>query len=449
MSDYIEREQFKLIAEQMRVLHKYLRKATVLSGQPVDELDKVLEDLNDMPILGSRRESYEASFKLLWSQYKIGCKSLSAVVSEFEQLKMQKRRNDEPFTLVDPYILANGAYYRVDPVTMKIDTEPMIWPEEVTLKMFEKDIHKCPLTGRFNVSKTLKSILASAQKIGCTRDHVGYVLQRLIKEEMPEHYGAVQYLEDSLQIWNQCVALIDYNDDKMEVISAMKRIVRQPGESIVMPAMTFHSLMCELISMETGQEISDDDVIEKADYETGRALKNLVQSDTWTLLHTTLVQKYAMFKTKCSFKDKLKIITEIEQTHKLQLEFPRNMNKVDISVYNVAVNHNSQTYRNVPGSHPERSRDYDDDDYTAGAHASDYPMAASSRYRSRHQPQQSSQTHSTSQCRLCGLNQDKDHTNPSICPYYGQIKTSDKKCQICWNKLKIAAFHFHSVCLNA
>ena len=65
MSDYNEREQFKMIAGQMRVLHKYLRKATVQSGQPVDELDKVLEDLDDMPIFGSRRESYEVRYVML------------------------------------------------------------------------------------------------------------------------------------------------------------------------------------------------------------------------------------------------------------------------------------------------------------------------------------------------------------------------------------------------
>ena len=455
MSGYTEREQLRMMAERMRVLHGYLLKITINSGQPVDELDKELEELNDMPIVGNRREKYQESFQLLWTQFRPGIKSLSDVVSEFEQLKMQKLRNNEPFTLVDPFIMDKGAYYRIDPLTMKVDKDPIITPEEVTLKMFEHDIWKCPLTGRFNLSKTLKSILKSAQKIGCTRDHVGFVLQRLINQEMPEHYGAVQYLDDSLKIYNHCVALIDFNDDKMEIVSAMKKIVREPGDGIFKSALTFHSLMCELISMETGQGISDDDVIDKADYETGRALKNLVQSETWNLFQATLAQRFAMFGKPCSFKDKLKIIADIEQTRRLHLDFPRKMENVDFSIYNVAVNHNSQTYiRNIPSYQAKGGRDFDDDDdddddYTDGAHATDYPSASSSRYRSRHQPHESTRTHALSACRLCGLNQDTDHTNPSVCPYYGQIKSSDKKCQICWNKHKIVAFHFHSVCLNA
>ena len=109
MSGYTEREQLKMMAERMRVLHGYLRKITINSGQPVDELDKELEELNDMPIVGNRREKYQESFQLLWTQFRPGIKSLSDVVSEFEQLKMQKLRNNEPFTLVDPFIMDKGA----------------------------------------------------------------------------------------------------------------------------------------------------------------------------------------------------------------------------------------------------------------------------------------------------------------------------------------------------
>ena len=451
MSEYIEREKFSRLAAQLQLMTETLRDVSIKEGKSNEEvacLDQVIETLN-LPILGSAREKYEKSFEMLWTQYEPGTMSIAQCVSEQEQWRLQKIQNNEPFTYFEAFIFDEGAYYRHNHLTMKIDPKPLIWPEEMDLQKFKKQIFKCPLTERFSLTKTLPAILTKAQKMGCTRDQVACVLQLLIKEEMPEHYPSIQHLKDSLLIFNRCVSLIDYNDEKMELISSIKSITRQVGDSIFMVAMTFQALMCELIAMETGEAVTAKEVVDKADYETGRVLRHFIQHETWTLYQEAMSSRYVMFKQRCNLKEKLRLIADIEEQRMLYPTFAKKITNVDFHVFNVGINQTSNSsFQNTPVHH---AADYDDEDNDDDEEEDvddhdNYPAAQAQSSRIHYGQRQAHETHAN--CRLCGLKMDRVHITMSCCPSYGRVRPTKHKCQICWKHENLSAYHYHSVCLN-
>ena len=324
----VEREQLEVLKDTLHSVCQLLtNNADQQQVSQVTELMKKLDFSSE-----STSEKFSNELDLLWQKFQAPKTTVLEHISRYESYRLDMiSRNQTPPDYRECFVVHNSAYYALDPATATISDTPLQYPEEPSFSDFALEIEKSPISGVMCLVTTVKRFLARAERCGMTRDHVALMLKQLVRRELPEFYSGIKNIDDPFKLFRKVTSFTDFSSEKEKITAAISSIIRSPGESIVRSANVHNSLCQDLIRLENA-DLSEEEVHKKADRETSRILRQLVESSTWNALQIHVGERMATFKQKTSLDQQIRFIMKTEERLENKIVNPKKLRRTDVSV---------------------------------------------------------------------------------------------------------------------
>ena len=324
----VQKEQIDVIKESLQAVYKLL----ISTGSPeqVNQATELVEKLNFSS--DSNSEKFSSELELLWSRYQQPKVTVLEHISTYEAYRLElTKKGQTPPDYRDCFAIQNGAYYALDPATANISPAPLVFPEEPKYEDFVPEIEKSPISGVMCLVTTIKRFLSRSERCGMTRDHVALMLKELVKREMPEFYSGIKNIADPMVLFKKVTSFTDFTSEKDKITQAIGNIVRMPGESVVRAANIHNSLCQDLVRLEAA-DLSEEEVQKRADRETSRILRQLVEPVTWNALQIHVSERMSTFKQKTSLEQQIRFIMKEELKMDNRIVNAKKLRRTDVSV---------------------------------------------------------------------------------------------------------------------
>ena len=324
----VEREQLDVLKETLQSVCQLL----IDNGgqQQVTQVTELMRKLDFSSETTSEKFSNELD--LLWQRFQAPKTTVLDHISHYESYRLDLISRDQtPPDYRECFVVHNSAYFALDPATATISKTPLQYPEEPSFSDFALEIEKSPISGVMCLVTTVKRFLARAERCGMTREHVALMLKQLVKREMPEFYSGIKNIDDPFKLFRKVTSFTDFTSEKDKITAAISSIVRNPGESVVRAANVHNSLCQDLIRLENA-DLSEEEVHKKADRETSRVLRQLVESSTWNALQIHVSERMATFKQKTTLDQQIRFIMKTEERLENKIVNPKKLRRTDVSV---------------------------------------------------------------------------------------------------------------------